>query len=164
MKNHCIVRVVFVWVLCLLAERGSAQEADHTTWVKVGVKHEVLPKLALSGNLEWRTEDDLSRTDRWGLDVGGSYKLLPFLKVGAGYEVHYRNLEEDIELTVDVRSFEGYKPQEQIVLACDDLKAENSAAGEKVAPVQKPCGKAEDGFLTTVLGKASWNVIRLVRS
>lgn len=95
MKNHCIVRVVFVWVLCLLAERGSAQEADHTTWVKVGVKHEVLPKLALSGNLEWRTEDDLSRTDRWGLDVGGSYKLLPFLKVGAGYEVHYRNLEED---------------------------------------------------------------------
>lgn len=95
MKKHCIVRVVFVWVLCLLAERGSAQEADHTTWVKVGVKHEVLPKLVLSGNLEWRTEDDLSRTDRWGLDVGGSYKLLPFLKVGAGYEVHYRNLEED---------------------------------------------------------------------
>ncbi len=72
-----------------------------------------------------------------------------------------RNLEEDIELTVDVRSFEGYQVQEQIVLACDDLKAENSAAGEKVFPVQKSCKNVEDGYLTTVLGKASWNVVRL---
>ena len=75
-----------------------------------------------------------------------------------------RNLEEDVELTVDVRSFEGYEALEQIVLACDDLKAENSAAGEKVFPVQKPCKKTEGGYLTAVLGRASWNVIRLKRS
>ena len=54
-----------------------------------------------------------------------------------------------MELTVDVRSFEGYEALEQIVLACDDLKAENSAAGEKVFPVQKPCekdrGRVSDG-------------------
>ena len=71
-----------------------------------------------------------------------------------------RNLEEDVALTVDVRSFEGYEAEEQIILACDDLKAENNAAGEKVFPIQKACGKIEEGYLTTVLGKASWNVIR----
>ena len=74
--------------------RIAAQDVDNTTWAKLGVKYEVLPKLTLSSNLEWRTEDDLSMTDRWGLDVGGSYKMLSFLKIGAGYEVHYRNLEE----------------------------------------------------------------------
>ena len=61
---------------------------------------------------------------------------------------------------MDVRSFEGYEAEEQIILACDDLKAENNAAGEKVFPIQKACGKIEEGYLTTVLGKASWNVIR----
>ena len=30
-----------------------------------------------------------------GLKVGGSYKLLPFLKLGAGYETHYRNRGAD---------------------------------------------------------------------
>lgn len=40
-------------------------------------------------------KDDLGKTDRWGLKVGGSYKLLPFLKLGAGYETHYRNRGAD---------------------------------------------------------------------
>ena len=44
--------------------------------------------------MEWRTKDDLNKTDRWGLDVGGSYSVLPFLKVAAGYEIHYRNRGE----------------------------------------------------------------------
>ena len=74
-----------------------------------------------------------------------------------------RNLKEDVELTVDLRTFEGYEPAEHIVLACDDLKAENSAAGENVSPVQKSCGRTENGFYRTVLGKASWNVIRMKR-
>lgn len=72
-----------------------------------------------------------------------------------------RNLEEDVALTADVRSFEGYEAEEQIILACDDLKAENTAAGEKEYPVQKACAKIENGCLETALGKASWNVIRL---
>lgn len=39
-------------------------------------------------------KDDLGKTDRWGLDVGGAYSVLPFLKVAAGYEIHYRNRGE----------------------------------------------------------------------
>ena len=48
----------------------------------------------MSGKLEWRTKDDWGKTDRWGLDVGGAYSVLPFLKVAAGYEIHYRNRGE----------------------------------------------------------------------
>lgn len=83
---------VCLWLLLAVGGvRLHAQDADYTTWTKVGVEHEVLPVLTVSGNLEWRTKDNVGMTDRWGLDVGGSYKVLPFLKAGAGYEVHYRN-------------------------------------------------------------------------
>lgn len=83
---------LFLWLLLAVwTVQVSAQEADYTTWAKVGVKHEVLPALTLSGNLEWRTKDNVGMTDRWGIDAGASVKLFPFLKVGGGYEVHYRN-------------------------------------------------------------------------
>lgn len=72
-----------------------------------------------------------------------------------------RNLEEDVALTSDIRTFEGYKEVEHIVITGDDLKAENSAEEEKVYPENVPPGTFDGGFLTTVLKKASWNVIRL---
>lgn len=73
-----------------------------------------------------------------------------------------RNLEEDVELTTDVRSFEGYHILEHIVMENEDLKAGNSLAGEKVYPVtDNERSKLDNGVLTSVIKKASWNVIRL---
>lgn len=72
-----------------------------------------------------------------------------------------RSLQEDIELTTDVRSFEGYRLLEHIVLENDDLKAVNSFANEKVAPMNTEQSSLDAGTLTSVLHKASWNVIRL---
>jgi len=72
-----------------------------------------------------------------------------------------RNLEEDQELTIDVRSFGEMGVVEKLVLASEDLKAENSAAEEKVRPVKDAGARMDGGILRTVLKKASWNVIRL---
>ena len=70
-----------------------------------------------------------------------------------------RNLEEDVELTTDV---EGYRILEHIVMENEDLKAGNSLAGEKVYPVNgDERSKLDGGVLTSVIKKASWNVIRL---
>lgn len=74
-----------------------------------------------------------------------------------------RNLEEDLPLTMDLRSFEGYELIGKTELVSDDLQTVNSAEGEKVQPRQTDDAKAEGGYLTTVLKKASWNVIRLGR-
>ena len=74
-----------------------------------------------------------------------------------------RNLEEDLPLTMDLRSFEGYELIGKTELVSDDLQTVNSAAGEKVQPRQADDAKAEGGQLETVLRKASWNVIRLGR-
>lgn len=81
-----------VWILgAINIGEIRAQEADYTTWTKMGVKYEALPALTFSGNLEWRTKDHISMTDRWGIDAGVSYKMFSFLKFGGGYEIHYRN-------------------------------------------------------------------------
>lgn len=87
-----VVAGMYLWSM---AGGLQAQEADYTTWLRQGVEYEVNNRLDLSGGLEWRTENKLRATDRWGLDVGAKYAILPFLKMGAGYEIHYRNRGED---------------------------------------------------------------------
>jgi alpha-N-arabinofuranosidase len=72
-----------------------------------------------------------------------------------------RNLTEDIVLTCDVRSFEGVKIIEHIVLENNDMKIVNSPQKEAVVPVKVDRSELSDGILTTCLNKASWNVIRL---
>ena len=72
-----------------------------------------------------------------------------------------RTLDKDVDIHVDVRSFGDMKLLEHIVLENDDLKAVNSSEKENVKPSLSKDTKVEDGTLTGVLHRASWNVIRL---
>lgn len=72
-----------------------------------------------------------------------------------------RNIHEDLELVADIRSMEGYEVVEHIVLENSDMKICNSAGEELVAPKTVQRSTSEDGKLTSILHKASWNVIRL---
>lgn len=71
-----------------------------------------------------------------------------------------RNLKEDIIMTIDMRSLEGYRVEEHIVLANEDLKATNSAEREKVFPISMQLSQITEST-EIVLKKASWNVIRM---
>ena len=73
-----------------------------------------------------------------------------------------RDLEEDIPLEADLRTFEGYRVLEHIVLENDDMLAVNTAGHQAVLPkAVTDRDQLVDGILTSRLGKASWNVIRL---
>lgn len=74
-----------------------------------------------------------------------------------------RTLDEDITLTTDIRGMEGYRVLEHIVLESPDLKAVNSVNGQNVAPKTVDRSSLDEGVMTSMLGKASWNVIRLGR-
>lgn len=74
-----------------------------------------------------------------------------------------RSLEDALTLECDVRSFEGYRLVEHIVLENEDLKAVNTAAEEKVKPHVGGQSECKDGVVTARLSKASWNVIRLTK-
>lgn len=87
--TKAVVLSLVLWVVSSFSLR--AQETDFATWTDVSFKYKLKSSWSVSGGLEWRTKDDLGKTDRWGLQVEASYKPLSFLKLGAGCETHYRN-------------------------------------------------------------------------
>lgn len=85
------------WLFVLLVGIASsiwAQSDDFTTWTKFKVNHKIDSRFSVSGDLELRMKDDVSRLDRWGLTLGGSYRPCSFLNLGVGYETHLRNLDD----------------------------------------------------------------------
>ena len=62
---------------------------------------------------------------------------------------------------IDVRGMEGYQIKEHIVLENSDMKLINGAGGELVSPKTTDQSTLEGGIITSMLHKASWNVIRL---
>ena len=84
-----------IWLFVLLFGMSFpawAQSDDFTTWTRFKVNHKIDSRFSVSGDLELRMKDDVSRLDRWGLTVGGSYRPCSFLNLGVGYETHLRNL------------------------------------------------------------------------
>ena len=93
--NSICLCVVLLVGMCIPAELW-AQRPDFTTWLNLGAEYELLHSgFTLESGLEWRTEDRFRQTDRVGWNVDGGYKLLSWLKVGMGYELHLRNLDEE---------------------------------------------------------------------
>ena len=73
-----------------------------------------------------------------------------------------KDLEEDMEVTLDLRQYADYRVQEHIVMHSDDLKAVNTEENpNNVTPKTGGHSKVEDGILQAVFEKKSWNVIRL---
>ncbi len=73
-----------------------------------------------------------------------------------------RDMEEDFELELDIRSFGELKITDHILLHHDDVKAVNAEENpDNVAPTKGPGGSVENGKLTVKIPALSWNVIRL---
>ena len=73
-----------------------------------------------------------------------------------------RSLTERLELSCDLRQFEGYAPDTCIKLNHPDLKAVNTeAAPDTVAPAALEQVRIEGGQLSASLEEHSWNMIRL---
>ena len=75
-----------------------------------------------------------------------------------------KDLEEDMEVTLDLRQYKDYIVKEHIVMQCDDLKAVNTEENpDRVAPKAGDNASVDGGVLTAVFEKKSWNVIRLAK-
>ncbi|EJW93761.1 hypothetical protein, secreted [gut metagenome] len=68
----------------------AQDDTDFGVWSKMKVSHSLDKRFSLEGGLEFRTKEQFQEVDRWAGFVGASYKALPFLKLQAGYEYHYR--------------------------------------------------------------------------
>lgn len=73
-----------------------------------------------------------------------------------------KDLQEDTEISIDLRQYAGYGIKEHVTLHHEDLKAENTEENPgEVVPKADGVSKVEEGRLTAVLKSKSWNVIRL---
>lgn len=73
-----------------------------------------------------------------------------------------KDLEEDMEVTCDLRQYADYKVREHIVLHDEDLKAVNTEDDPfRIRPEANGTSAMDGGLLTAVLKHKSWNVIRL---
>ena len=76
-----------------------------------------------------------------------------------------KDLQEDTELTMDLRQFCGYRIREHVILHDEDLYAVNTEeAPDRIRPVS--CGNSHvaNGQLNALLKHKSWNMIRLCRT
>ncbi len=72
-----------------------------------------------------------------------------------------KNLDEDIVTTIDLGGFEGYRLVEHITMHHDDVNAVNTEANpDNVRPQSNGKTTVDGGHAESLLGKASWNVIR----
>lgn len=73
-----------------------------------------------------------------------------------------KDLEEDLEVTCDLRQFNQYTLKSHIVLENNNLKEANTEKHpENVVPHNRGISSANDGILTAKLNRHSWNVITL---
>ena len=73
--------------------------------------------------------------------------------------------EDEHEFTLDVRGFEGYTLVENFMMA-DDGTMERNSHDNQTLHCPQPTGdaKVENGILSTVLKKLSWNVFRFEKN
>ena len=71
------------------------------------------------------------------------------------------DLEEEQELTLDARGFEGWEFKEHVEMYSEDPDARNTwDCPDRIVPRRNGKTKAEKGTVTAYLKKASWNVLR----
>lgn len=75
---------------CFFFLSGKAQDSDFSVWSNAGIEHKITNHFTLGGGMEFRTKEQFKEIDRWAVIINGSYRLLPMLKLDAGYELHYR--------------------------------------------------------------------------
>ena len=76
-RIFAITKILLFALLAGMTSTAFAQSDDFTTWTKFKVNHKIDSRFSVSGDLELRMKDDVSRLDRWGLTVGGPFDAVP---------------------------------------------------------------------------------------
>lgn len=117
--------------------------------------------IALLPVLESSKHDTLDFTDVTDVDSAAVYneekEELTIFAVN-------RDLEDDIVLETNIRSFEDYSFVEHITLNNNNLKTVNSSTEQAISPKNLKEHELNGGILKVSLPRQSWNVIRLKKS
>lgn len=80
-------RLLLLLAMMALPLAMMAQGSDFGMWYSIGVEKKIDKKWSVGLEGELRTLDNASKTDRWKIGLDGKYKILPWLKASAGYNL-----------------------------------------------------------------------------
>lgn len=96
-KSYTTMKKTILTAAILLAATGAyAENDDAGLWLSAGVEKKIYKKLEVDLSADFRTRNDFKTVDRWGADIGASYKLTKWLKADAGYSLLYYNRQEKL--------------------------------------------------------------------
>lgn len=88
-------KILFAAALALCSATSAIAQSDFGVWTEIGVEKSFNKKFSLEASVENRMANNATQPQRWNASIGGSYKPLKWLKLGAGYVFIYnRNFQE----------------------------------------------------------------------
>lgn len=88
-------KILFAAALALCTATSAIAQSDFGVWTEIGVEKSFNKKFSLEASVENRMANNATQPQRWNAAIGGSYKPLKWLKLGAGYVFIYnRNFQE----------------------------------------------------------------------
>lgn len=89
------MKKIFMCLCFILSIAGGSIKAQ-SLWASAEVKYDFLKKLSAKIEGEYRTFNKFAGSERWSAGIGLDYKVIPYLKLDAGYKYISRHIEERI--------------------------------------------------------------------
>ena len=104
-------KILFAAALALCSATSAIAQSDFGVWTEIGVEKSFNKKFSLEASVENRMSNNATQPQRWNAAIGGSYKPLKWLKLGAGYVFIYNRSFQETE--------EKYKENDEGELVLD---------------------------------------------
>ena len=104
-------KILFAAALALCSATSAIAQSDFGVWTEIGVEKSFNKKFSLEASVENRMANNATQPQRWNAAIGGSYKPLKWLKLGAGYVFIYNRNFQEVE--------EKYKENDEGELVLD---------------------------------------------
>lgn len=101
---------VLALLLCATISPTLSRADDAGLIASVEASHKFSKKASASVELEFRSRNDFRTADRVSLGADASYKLLPWLKAAAGYQLLIDNNREKITYQDDGLTYNNWRP------------------------------------------------------
>lgn len=90
-KKEVKNRIALCVCLLVLAHQSvySQRTDDFGIWTTIEAEKSFGKKWNLIGEVEFRSKENLEEVSRWGVKIGGEYKIIKDLKAGAAYQLLY---------------------------------------------------------------------------
>ena len=109
-KQLTLTLVAALWVCALCWPVQSLAGDDTGLILNAGLSHKIRKGLNVDLETEFRSRNDFRTADRVSVGAGISYKLLPWLKASAGYDLLIDNNKEELTYQVDGVSYNNWRP------------------------------------------------------